>query len=257
SEDQEAQAAYYFYRLLHKAKNLFLLYDTEPGALGGGEKSRFLLQLESETKYPIKRLQQVQTIQLQEKDEIVIPKTESILAQIDQMSTGEHALSPSALNVYLDCSLKYYYKHIAKIDEKREMTSALDHVEFGNILHHTIEVLYKKNQERTQRNVVNLDDFELIEKEISESIKEAFRATFKLKEHQQMHLTGHTLIAYNVVKDYVKRVLDADKLYAPFTIIHLEEKITGTIQVDGKTLNLGGYVDRLDMKDGIYRIIDY
>lgn len=257
SEDQEAQAAYYFYRLLHKAKNLFLLYDTEPGALGGGEKSRFLLQLESETNYPIKRYQQTQTIQLEEKDNIIIPKTEAILSEIERMSSGEYALSPSALNVYLDCSLKYYYKHIAKIDEKREMSSALDHVEFGNILHHTVEALYKKNQERNGRKVVNIEDFDAIEKDLQSCIIEAFRETFKLKEHQQIHLTGHTLIAYNVVEDYVKRVLEADKLYAPFTIEHLEEKITGTIQVDGKKLNLGGFVDRLDMKNGIYRIIDY
>lgn len=257
SEDQEAQAAYYFYRLLHKAKNLYLLYDTEPGALGGGEKSRFMLQLESETNYPIERLQQVQTIKLQAEDSISIPKTEEILAQIETMSTGERSLSPSALNVYLDCSLKYYYKHIAKIDEKREMTSALDHVEFGNILHHTIEKLYRGNKERTKSDVVNQSDFVEIEKNIESCIIEAFRETFNLKKDQKVHLTGHILIAYNVVTDYVKRILEADKLYAPFTIVHLEEKISGTIQVDGKTLNLGGFVDRLDQKDGIYRIIDY
>ncbi len=257
SEEQEAQAAYYFYRLLHYAKNIFLLYDTEPGALGGGEKSRFLLQLESETNYPIKHLQQVQIIKIQEQDSISIPKTEEILAQLESMATGEKSLSPSALNVFLDCSLKYFYKYIARIDEKREMTSALDHVEFGLILHNTVEKLYKNHIERAKRHVVQKEDFQHIRPEIDNAIVDAFRATFHLKETQAIHFSGHTRMAYNVVKDYVERILNADELHAPFTIQNLEEKITGSINIDGKTYNLGGYVDRLDMKDGIYRIIDY
>ncbi len=48
--ETNAVSAYHFYRLLQRAKEIHLVYNTEPDDLGGGEASRFIMQLEHELK---------------------------------------------------------------------------------------------------------------------------------------------------------------------------------------------------------------
>jgi hypothetical protein len=47
-EDKDAVYAYHFYRLMQRAKQVQLIYDTQSDSLGGGEKSRFIAQIEAE-----------------------------------------------------------------------------------------------------------------------------------------------------------------------------------------------------------------
>jgi CRISPR/Cas system-associated exonuclease Cas4 (RecB family) len=46
--DQDAVMSYHFYRLLQRAHDVHLVYVTDPNTYNGGEKSRFILQLEHE-----------------------------------------------------------------------------------------------------------------------------------------------------------------------------------------------------------------
>jgi len=46
--ERNAVFAYHFYRILQRAENIYLLYNTETGDLGGGDKSRFITQLQYE-----------------------------------------------------------------------------------------------------------------------------------------------------------------------------------------------------------------
>ena len=45
--DQNSIYSYHFYRLLQRATSISLIYSTQLSVTGGGEKSRFLLQLEN------------------------------------------------------------------------------------------------------------------------------------------------------------------------------------------------------------------
>ncbi|HCL08212.1 MAG TPA: PD-(D/E)XK nuclease family protein, partial [Flavobacteriaceae bacterium] len=45
-KEKDAVYTYHFYRLLHRANEVHLVYNTEPEALKGGEPSRFIAQLE-------------------------------------------------------------------------------------------------------------------------------------------------------------------------------------------------------------------
>ena len=113
-QDREAMQAYLFYRLLQRAENVFLLYNTEGGEMGGGEKSRLILQIEQEltTSNPQALVQNliyaVAPPPAPLEDEINIEKSEGVITKLLGLLT-EHGISPSAINSYINCSLQYYF----------------------------------------------------------------------------------------------------------------------------------------------------
>ena len=261
-DQQDAIYAYLFYRLLHKAEIVHLFYTTEGGVTGGGELSRFVQQLKYESKRPVELTTLSHTIAIKTQKPIVIEKSESVFEalkkyQVSPDDASQKRLTPSALNLYLDCRLRFYFRYVAEIYEYNELQDQIDPMVFGNLLHHAMENLYTQ-----KRNVViEKEDFKELKLLIDDAVKEAF-ATHYTEDIHNMELEGKRILAFEVIKKYVAQVLKRDSDYAPFEIVGLESK-DYTINVDVEwgegtiLIGLKGIIDRIDLKGERIRVIDY
>lgn len=266
-EHKNAVYAYYFYRLIQRAENVTLLYNSSSDSLNKGEWSRFMLQLLLEWPNEIKKEyiesgQSPQTI-----ESITINKSPNLLLELeykfDTLYNNSALLSPSALNTYLDCPLKFYYKYVAGLNKPNKVSSEIDAAQFGSIFH--------LSAQKTYEYLTSRDD--LITKDVLESLMKndvklqsfvdfAFNnILFKSNDDLQPEYNGQQLINSKVIVSYLKQLLRNDIQYAPFQMIAMEKFISEDfpIIINGKKLNLrfGGIIDRIDRKEDTLRIVDY
>ncbi len=155
--DQDAIYAYHFYHLLQRAENVYLIYNTEIGNFGSGEKSRFLLQIEHELDALAPDIQVHKHIiatplqnDTRTKEPLEVTKNGAIMEKLNRFienhpqTTKETSrrLSPSALTTYISCPVQFYFKYIADLYELESIKEDITNLVFGNILHHTIEFAY-------------------------------------------------------------------------------------------------------------------
>jgi len=258
-EDEDSVEAYYFYRLLQKAKNIFLFYNTEVSQ-DVKEKSRYILQLENELIPLNKNIEYINKIVVPEiysieKKSIEVKKDIGILEKIKNI---EH-YSPSALSKYINCTLQFYFKEIAKIEEEKKIEESFSSMLIGNVLHNILEEIYKPYKEK----IINEKDINELEKSLEnnyygilENAVNINKSEFVLKEYE-----GKNYLFKDIVHKLLIRVLDNEKTQTPFKIIDLEKKIRDIFKIqDGDNqieVNIEGRIDRVDEKDGVTRIIDY
>jgi hypothetical protein len=165
-------------------------------------------------------------------------------------------LSPSAVNTYLNCGLKFYFHYIADLPEPKEMKEEIDGMVFGNIFHDTMEELYKPYIGKIilPQNIDNiLNDKVNVDHTITKFIGKHY-----LKQNAgKIKLEGKTLLFFENIRTYLGQLLKIDKLRAPFKVVGLEREYKQEIEIGGKKIWIGGKIDRIDQKDGITRIIDY
>lgn len=250
---QDFNEQYNFFRLIQRAKNVAFAYNTGKTGTSKAEKSRFLMKLEYEKKN-IEKIKidfsKNESIE-SEKEKIIIEKEDWMLEKLKEKYDGTEvlakngktrrkSLSPSAFNEYVDCSLKFYFQYIAEIkyDEEKELNPA----SLGNIFHKTMELIYDKKGEILPEFFDNLNCEEFIKNAF---IEEGFENEIK---------TGEGQIFYKVISTkMLKSMLEYDKKHAPFEIVDLETP--QYFEKDG--VFIGGIIDRIDKKDGEYRIVDY
>jgi len=266
-EHKIAVYAYYFYRILQRAEKVTLMYNNSSEGLNRGEWSRFMLQFLIEWPFPIIRQSLEAEQSPQEHKAITIPKSEKVMEKMHQAFNLKYnkkaMLSPSALNTYLDCSLKFYFKYIAHLQKPDEVKAEIDSPTFGNIFHRTAEMIY---QDLTAHgNLIQRDDLERLLKDnvrlenyVDKAFKELF---FHIPENERPEYNGTQLINSAVIIRYIKQLLEHDLRHAPFTFVDSEKLVCEDIVIstqDGNfTSRIGGYIDRLDSKDGVLRIVDY
>lgn len=260
-ENQDAIFAYVFYRLLQRSQSVTCLYNTAVDEKGMAEQSRFLTQIEYETGIPIIRKSVKMDINPKAKDPIVIEKDEAVMRTLNKYTGEEVILSPSALNTYLDCRLRFYFQNLQGIREPEEREDEISPRVLGNFLHRAMEFLYKGLEEKKGNKWVEPEDFEWLRSQTDRYLKEALGQELAKDRNHVVDYTGTLRIVEEVVKIYMEEVLKQDKNWAPFEMVDQEWKIAHPVQLEleGRriTLRLGGYIDRLDKKDGVYRIIDY
>ena len=78
---------------------------------------------------------------------IRIPKTPEVMERMHRiynLAYNEKArFSPSALNCYLDCKLRFYLKYVAGLQAPEEVSAEIDSATFGSIFHKAAEYIYK------------------------------------------------------------------------------------------------------------------
>jgi hypothetical protein len=252
--------SYNFYRLLNRAKNIHFISDNRSESGNSGEVSRFLYQLKYQYQVDIKEIKPVFEITLADSSPLQIKKDARILDIMKQFigeNSDSKALSASSLNDYLDCSLRFYLKHIGNFNKEDEISELVESDVFGNIFHYCMAELY----EPFKHNMVSTNDIEKIinnESLIRELIYKAFNIYFyKSQLKQSKVLDGNNLLISNIVFKYIIRVLEYDKSIAPFRFIGAEIRVRGMVETKYGRINLKGYIDRVDEKDSIIRIIDY
>lgn len=259
--------AYYFYRLMQRAEKVTLVYNTATDGINRGELSRFMLQFLIEWGYPVLRKQLEAAQSPQDSTPIIIEKTPDVMERMksvfDIRNNPKALISPSALNCYLDCPLKFYYKYVALLSAPDEVTADIDSAKFGSIFHYAAEHIYKdltahgklisrENLETLLKDEVRLQTY------VDNGFKELF---FNLPQNEQPEYNGIQLINSAVIVKYIQQLLRNDLRYAPFTFIGSEQRIFENIEIYTPTgdiqSRIGGIIDRIDSKGESLRIVDY
>ncbi len=257
---QDAIFGYYFYRLLHRAKNVILVYSTKSEGIKKGEPSRYIQQLRFGSKFNIKELSLGYEIKPLPKKNFFAQKDAYALNKLkDYFDSENKFLSASALNTYLNCPLRFYFRYVEKLKENEEIQDEIESDVFGSILHQSMEILY----ERFVKQVVSKDDINiilkdegLIEADITQSLIDVY--TKNQESSREMELKGKDLLIKKIIKKYIIGLLKYDNKNEGFSLISLESKHVKPYKLNnGETVRVGGIIDRLDMKDGSIRVIDY
>lgn len=266
-EHKNAVYAYYFYRLIQRAENITLLYNTSSDGLNRGEESRFMLQLLVEGPHEITREYLEAGQSPQSNQEIQIEKTPEVLRRIycayDSTNPKSVILSPSALNAYLDCRLRFYYRYVAGLKTPDEVSAEIDSALFGTIFHLSAQLVY--TELTANGNMIQKEDLERLlrdEVKLQSYVDRAFKKElFKVAPEEKPEYNGVQLINSKVILSYLKQLLRNDLQYTPFEMVAMEKKVSEemTIQTGQGpfTLRLGGTIDRMDAKEGTLRIVDY
>ena len=249
---QDAVFAYFFYRLLQRAENVFLLYNNS-FSKNTREKSRFIQQLEYETDIITQKLYYTDiTIPKITLKVPTIYKDSRILSILNKYLEGEKYFSASALNVYLDCPLKFYYKYIEGIQEAEEYSAEINAAQLGSILHAIMERIYTpyKNKIITEKHILK------IKQNIDQILQEAAEP-ITLTPIKQLY-SGLNKLILEVIKEQILILLDYDLKNQPFKIIDLEKEMIMQVPLfSGKKIKIKAIFDRIDEKDDVIRLIDY
>jgi hypothetical protein len=263
SDHQDAMYAYLFYRMLQRSRNVFLFYNSETDVLGQGEMSRYLQQLVFESGIPLERNVMHNPIQPAPIKPIVVTKDEGIMEKINKLSEGNilfRGISPSALNTYLECRLRFYFRHIARIKEPNEVEEDLDARVLGNFVHLVMEKFYKRLLEQKNDKRIEKRDLEDVGPLINDLIDEVFVDAYRLERGKKVHYEGQRLVVREIVDRFAHRIVEADRDYAPFTIESLEQEgllFAVKLSEHADPVILGGKIDRVDRKENVVRVIDY
>jgi CRISPR/Cas system-associated exonuclease Cas4 (RecB family) len=261
-QDQQAVFAYHFYRLLQRCNNAWLIYNSEADELGGGEKSRFLSQVQTEMpvvnpEIMIKEIRPSAQAAMNQPATISIEKTPEIVEKLNQLA--ESGFSPTSLSTYLACSLKYYFMFVLRLGEPEEADETIDYRTLGNVIHKVLQDFYTPFTGQMPKK----SDFEQMQAKAADAIAEKLNKEFPGGDVT----SGRNLLIVKVANVWINRFLnlEASSNYdtkAGDRVLALEEKLKTHIIIDlpgneMKEIVLKGYADRIDHILGITRIIDY
>lgn len=268
-EYQDRVWAYYFYRMIQRAKRVWMIFDSRQEGLQSGEESRYIKQLEYiyQEKFKLKFERYVAISSVEDEMEAVIAKTQE---DIDGIRNS--CLSASAIEKYLACPVRFYYQYVKGLSVEEDVAESLDGGMIGRIFHSLMEALYTGDE--AMRPECDLDD-----KKVKKSIKplqtvdadylkswrkrkDDIRAKVDAlikKEMGSYEIFGRDLVTRNLIMKYVDNTIDRDLEYLKesgknsFTILGLELKEF----MDFNGFRFKGYIDRLDQVGNTVRVVDY
>lgn len=276
---QDAIYSYYFFRLIQRANQVSLVYNTQSGGMKSGEPSRFIYQLKYSGKFNISYSNltvnagpaKMQSIRVEKNPEIMNILS-TYLAE-DGSPEGRY-LSPSAINTWLQCRLRFYFRVVAGLREPDELSEEVDARMLGNLFHKSAELLYKEFEGRSLQSA----DYKTIgtDANLEAIVNKAFELEY-FRGGNAQELKGRNLIVADILQSYLKQVLRIDAGVAGLKILALEKRVIGIMESGEKReergerreerreereernlrVRIGGVIDRLDETGGEVRIIDY
>ena len=252
-KEKDAVYTYHFYRLLQRAKNVYIIYNTEPDVLNGGEKSRFITQLQIENTHHIKHSIVAPKVEVAQKSSKVIIKTEAVMQRIQQIATT--GFSPSSLTNYIRNPIDFYYEKVLKIKNFEDVEETVAANTLGSVIHQTLEDFYTPHKGQLLTEV----DLKHMKTLIDGNVTYHFKSLYKEGDMTK----GKNLIILEVAKRYILNFINKEietlKAGHQIKIIDLEKELDILLNIpelDFK-VRLKGTVDRIDEFDGTLRIIDY
>ncbi|MDT0538566.1 PD-(D/E)XK nuclease family protein [Croceitalea sp. P059] len=253
-KDKDAVYTYHFYRLLQRAKDVYLTYNTEPDVLEGGEKSRFIHQLltDANLKNFVKHKIAVQNSMPNPIEEKTIEKTPKLIDEIKVICS--FGLSPTSLTNYIKNPYGFYKKHILKIREQQQVEETIAHNTFGTIIHDVLEALYTP----LIGQYLNKTILEQTKTKINSTVQEHFKRTYSDRNVDK----GQNFIVLKVITKYIESVIQfeinqIEKHQIKILSLEQELKVILDIPELDYPVNLKGKLDRIDEIDGQLRILDY
>lgn len=263
--ERNAVFAYHFYRILQRSKQVYLLYNTEPGELGGGDKSRFILQIQNElakTNPAIKIQEKILSVPVGKKDtdtSIVIDKSAEILEILNTYL--RRGCSASALNIYRSCSLRFYFRYIVGLEEAEKTEETIETSTLGTVIHDVLKKLYAP----LKHKIILPSDIESMAPEVKGMIVDSFKSNYSGGDIN----FGKNLLIVRVANILINKFLGMEikfinnlaKTGHELIIMDVEREYDTGIQISPGDLTyefrLKGIFDRIDSVGDILRIIDY
>ncbi|WP_278034621.1 PD-(D/E)XK nuclease family protein [Flavobacterium nitratireducens] len=254
-KEKDAIYTYHFYHLLQRAKNIYLLYNTESEGLDAGEKSRFITQLEVEKQPNHILTHEIYNAVLPETayKPMVIEKSAAVMERLAVIA--KEGFSPSALTSYIRNPIQFYFQKILRIREVEEVEENIALNTLGTIIHETLRVLY----EPFIGKYISEKDIEDAFKLIDEEVLKQFKIVYKEGEIKK----GRNLLAFEVAKrnvsNFLKMELESIKAGDAIKIIALEKTFERTLKHPDLLIPvlIKGNVDRIEERNGNIRIVDY
>jgi hypothetical protein len=253
-KEKDAVYTYHFYRLLQRAKNIYIIYNTEPDVLEGGEKSRLISQLLTDPSKEKDIVTKIATPEIKPQVSFLeIFKKDDALMQLIKVHASK-GFSPTSLSNYIRNPIDFYKRNLLGISDTLEVEETVAANTFGTIVHDTLEDLYTP----FLGHYLSVDKLELAKSQIQPLVKTHFAKSYL--DGDISH--GKNLIAYNVILRYLENYIDMEIVEAQnhkIKILGIEEKLNVTLifpELDFPVV-LKGKLDRVDKKDGVLRIIDY
>jgi len=252
--DKDSVYAYHFYRLLHRCEHATFIYNAEPDTLGGGERSRFLMQIQAQALpgHNITTTQYITSTAAVNIQPLSIQKNDAYFKRLAVIN--EKGFSPSALTSYIRNPIQFFESKIMRIQEQQEVEENIALNTMGSIIHETLDKAYKPFC-----NVpLTVGILKIIKQSVPALLETAYQEIYKSVQEP----VGKNKIIYEVSRHYVYKMVQADLdivTDGQELIIHETEKqLTGRLTVpELGVINLVGNVDRIDAVNGQLRIIDY
>ena len=251
--EKDAIFSYHFFRLIQRAKNIFILYNTEHDVFGSGEKSRFVTQLEMMRTDIVQKLVSPKVV-TQKTDLKNIAKNEMVFNRLKEIAKS--GFSPSSLTNYLYNPVAFYKQKILQIKEFDNVEETVAFNTLGTVVHETLDELYKPFISK----FITVDIVLEMEKIAKDLVVKHFKIHFKNGDIS----TGKNRLIFEVANRFVTNFLTKEKELVSdknnqLKIIATEENLSAEIHIDGIEfpIKLHGNVDRVDELNGEIRIIDY
>lgn len=253
-KEKDAVYTYHFYRLLQRAKNVYIIYNTEPNVLEGNEKSRLITQLltDENKSGDITEITASSKVNSVPNAKQTIIKNEALLKKIEALAIS--GFSPTSLSNYIRNPMDFYKQNILKINDTNEVEESVAANTFGTIVHDSLEDLY-------QPFIGKFLDEERLTKLLPQ-IEAVVKSNFKKTYLEGNISTGKNLIAYKVILRYIENFIQLEineVAQHQIKIIALEEKMELFLSLPNikNPIKIKGKLDRIDEVDGMLRIIDY
>ncbi|MCS6903826.1 MAG: PD-(D/E)XK nuclease family protein [Bacteroidia bacterium] len=270
-EDQTSKWAYLFYRILQRAEKIQFFYNSDPdeNKVAGMEKSRYLLQVQYEWVAQNPNLKVIETLSTPQVPlftihPLTIPKTPSILERLHNLYfckdnvTPLKAISPSAINTYLRCKLQFYLSYVLELSPLESIQEELESSTIGNILHAVLERLFPLEKP------ITLELLAALKKRIEEIISQVYAEGVDSKrqiyaEHGYNYLMQQALkdIIEKIINHEEKRVKELEESSKVYTIWAKEKQISTPLALNDEQILLKGKIDRIDIVDNQFLILDY
>lgn len=266
---QESMYAYYFYRMISRAKNVYIMYDARTGRMRSGEMSRYLYQLKflyDRTK--IKFSMVSYNVIAPQTPPIEVVKTSEVMRKLNLFKTPDsnRNLSASALKKYISCPLSFYLYYVEGLQQEDEITEYMDEGTYGTIMHEIFEKIYTSLRGNAQEVKVTDDIIDAIKKRQGDLMKQITRSINhhynKLGKDNDTPLTGDGKVLGEIMLHFTLLMLDKEKKFTDFHFIDAEAKHNSQWIINNRhTINFKQIIDRIDRimidNDPRLRIVDY
>jgi CRISPR/Cas system-associated exonuclease Cas4 (RecB family) len=260
--EHESIYSYYFFRLLRKPARGWFMYNSAAQGMNSGEMSRYLVRMSYSPLFaPRQRTVHIRVGRSRLISESLTRKPEHTTILLN-LYTGEgetgKSLSPSAVNTWINCRMRFYYRYVCGMPEEEILEKEIDQRRFGNIMHETLRRLYEPLRDKpdTGASVARLA-----------ADRETIRETVIGAALDEMHwdretlFSGKGVIIVDVLERYAQELLEYDGKIPDLTLLHLEDDFTSLRTINTATgevkVRLGGRADRVDMTGGVIRVVDY
>ena len=263
-EHHEGVYAYYFYRLIQRAKTVHMLYCSHADDKSTGEPSRYIYQLDYESGFDVRKVEVGVDVNLAETAPIEVPKDDGVMARLERFVDAQSpaTLSPTAFFRYVACPLRFYFHSIARLEADDEISEEVDAPMFGTILHAAVQTLYARiageaHPGETLRAMIRTG-------EVAQAVEAAINENYLQDKHATAEdYSGNLLLVKDIVIRYLRGgVMPYDVAHDAFAVSGLEEPVAYPFRfrAGGRDLEMkfAGIADRIDtLDDGALRVVDY